>query len=74
MVLIEVERPIEIDDLVDFECVTAVWLPHNDQSGVAGAVIAVAERTIAANLALEGFHDLCDIPIKLIKGKVISII
>lgn len=63
MVSIEVGRPIEIDDLVDFDIVIAVWRLQNDHFGAVDAVIAVAERTIVANSTLECFHDLCDIPI-----------
>lgn len=63
MASIGVERPIETDGLVDFAVVIVVWLLRFDHCAVAAAVIAVAERTIAVSLTLEGFHDLYDIPI-----------
>lgn len=54
--------PIGIDDLVEIGAIV-VWRLRYDHFAVVDAVIAVAGRTIVANLILEGFHDLYDIPV-----------
>lgn len=62
MAAIVAGRPIGIDDSVDFVAI-AVWPLRYDQFAVVGAVIVVVGHTIVANLTLEGFHDLCGIPV-----------
>lgn len=41
-----------------------VWLLQGDHSEVDVVVIAAVVHTIAESSKLEGFHDLCDKPMK----------
>lgn len=62
--LVVAEHLTEIYDSVDSEVVIVVWLLQGDHSEVDVVVIAAVVHTIAESSKLEGFHDLCDIPMK----------